>query len=84
MHVLITTKAICMQDEKLMERGDLDPRLGIAVGIRMGEKKVLRQIDDIFRERELELDGLEYYQERRLKDLGLVGEQGEIIFWESK
>jgi len=32
----------------------------------------------------LELDGLEYYQERRLKDLGLAGEQGEIIFWESK
>lgn len=73
-----------MQDEKLMEKGDLDPREEIAVGIRVGEKKVLQQIDDIFRERELELDGLEYYQERRLKDLGLVGEQGEIIFWESK
>lgn len=72
------------EDEKLMEKGDLDPRVEIAVGIRVGEKKVLRQIDDIFRERELELDGLEYYQERRLKDLGLVGEQGEIIFWESK
>ncbi|XP_058082952.1 ribulose-1,5 bisphosphate carboxylase/oxygenase large subunit N-methyltransferase, chloroplastic isoform X1 [Magnolia sinica] len=72
------------EDEKLMEAGNLDPRLEIAVGIRAGEKKVLHQIDKIFEEREMELDGLEYYQERRLKDLGLVGEQGEIIFWESK
>lgn len=67
-----------------MEEGNLSSRLQIAVGIRAGEKKVLQQIDDIFRERELELDELEYYQERRLKDLGLVGEQGDIIFWEPK
>lgn len=73
-----------LQDEKLLEEGNLDSRLRIAVAVRAGEKKVLKQIDDLFRERELELDGLEYYQERRLKDLGLVGEQGEIIFWESK
>ncbi|KAL6009051.1 hypothetical protein ACLOJK_022278 [Asimina triloba] len=64
------------EDETLMEAGNLDPRLAIAVAIRAGEKKVLHQIDNIFKERELELDGLEYYQERRLKDLGLVGEQG--------
>ncbi|XP_022881836.1 ribulose-1,5 bisphosphate carboxylase/oxygenase large subunit N-methyltransferase, chloroplastic [Olea europaea var. sylvestris] len=72
------------EDDKLKEGGNLSPRLEIAVGIRVGEKKVLQQIDDIFRERELELDELEYYQERRLKDLGLVGEQGDIIFWEPK
>ncbi|RRT46667.1 hypothetical protein B296_00014915 [Ensete ventricosum] len=72
------------QDEKLMEGDNLDERLRIAVCIRAGEKKVLQQIDGAFRERESELDVLEYYQERRLKDLGLVGEQGEIIFWESK
>ncbi|KAF8390164.1 hypothetical protein HHK36_024686 [Tetracentron sinense] len=72
------------EDEKLSEGGNLDPRLQIAVGIRAGEKKVLNQIDGIFKERELELDELEYYQERRLKDLGLVGEQGDIIFWEPK
>ncbi|KAJ0988277.1 hypothetical protein J5N97_006633 [Dioscorea zingiberensis] len=71
------------EDEELLEKGQLDPRVKIAVGIRVGEKKVLQQIDSIFRAREQELDGLEYYQERRLKDLGLVGEQGEIIFWES-
>lgn len=54
----------------------------MAVKIRAAEKKVLQHIDKIFAERESELDGLEYYQERRLKDLGLIGEQGEIIFWE--
>ncbi|XP_060215259.1 ribulose-1,5 bisphosphate carboxylase/oxygenase large subunit N-methyltransferase, chloroplastic-like isoform X2 [Lycium barbarum] len=56
------------EDEKLMEKGNLSSRLQIAVGIRAGEKKVLQQIDDIFGERELKLDKLEYYQERRLKD----------------
>lgn len=61
---------------------ELDSRLGIAVGIRVGEKKVLQHIDSIFKDRELELDILEYYQERRLKDLGLSGELGDIIFWE--
>ncbi|MQM18945.1 hypothetical protein Taro_051944 [Colocasia esculenta] len=71
------------EDEKLRDAENLDPRLEVAVWIREGEKKVLQKIDKIFQERELELDTLEYYQERRLKDLGLVGEQGEIIFWES-
>lgn len=70
------------EDEKLMEEGNLGTRGEMAVRIRMGEKKVLKQIDSIFKGRETELDELEYYQERRLKDLGLVGEQGEIIFWE--
>lgn len=72
-----------MQDEKL-KGANLDPRLEIAVGIRQGEKKVLQQIDGIFKDRESELLELEYYQERRLKDLGLSGEQGDIIFWEPK
>ncbi|OAY59454.1 ribulose-1,5 bisphosphate carboxylase/oxygenase large subunit N-methyltransferase, chloroplastic isoform X1 [Manihot esculenta] len=71
------------EDEKL-EGADLNPRLEIAVGVRAGEKKVLKQIDEIFKQRESELDELEYYQERRLRELGLIGEQGEIIFWESK
>lgn len=70
------------EDEELIEAGNLGARLDIAVKVRAGEKKVLQHIEKIFRERETELDGLEYYQERRLKDLGLVGEQGDIIFWE--
>lgn len=72
------------EDEKLMDEWSSDPRLEIAAGIRAGEKKVLHHIDKIFEEKEMELDSLEYYQERRLKELGLVGEPGEIIFWESK
>ncbi|KAI7733307.1 hypothetical protein M8C21_008512 [Ambrosia artemisiifolia] len=72
------------EDEKLIEGGNMDPRLAIAVGIRAGEKKVLQHIDGIFKEREMELNEYEYYQERRLRDLGLVGEQGDIIFWEPK
>ncbi|KAK7251908.1 hypothetical protein RIF29_35514 [Crotalaria pallida] len=66
------------EDNKLKET-NLDSRLAIAVGVREGEKKVLQQIDEIFKEKELELDQLQYYQERRLKDLGLCGEAGEII-----
>ncbi|GAB4840051.1 hypothetical protein Ancab_020760 [Ancistrocladus abbreviatus] len=72
------------EDERLREQGNHDSRLEIVVGIRLGEKKVLQQIDEIFKGRESELDGLEYYQERSLRQLGLVGEEGEIIFWESK
>ncbi|OEL16303.1 [Fructose-bisphosphate aldolase]-lysine N-methyltransferase, chloroplastic [Dichanthelium oligosanthes] len=71
------------EDEELLETENLQSRLKIAIGVRAGEKKVLQQIDDIFKQREEELDGLEYYQERRLKDLGLVGDNGEIIFWET-
>lgn len=72
-----------LQDEKL-KGGNTNSRLEIAIGIREGEKRVLEHIDEIFKEREMELDENEYYQERRLRDLGLVGEQGDIIFWEPK
>ncbi|KAK1630766.1 hypothetical protein QYE76_005081 [Lolium multiflorum] len=71
------------EDEELLEREDLQSRHLIAIDVRIGEKKVLQQINDIFKEREQELDDLEYYQERRLKDLGFLGDNGEIIFWES-
>ena len=60
-----------------MKAAKLDSRLAIAVGIREGEKQLLQQIDEIFKEKELELAELEYYQERRLKDLGLCGENGD-------
>ncbi|GAU39031.1 hypothetical protein TSUD_59870 [Trifolium subterraneum] len=66
------------QDRKLKEE-NLDYRLAIAVGVREGEKMVLQQIDEIFEQKESELDQLEYYQERRLKDLGLCGESGDVL-----
>ncbi|KAL5079428.1 hypothetical protein RYX36_007849 [Vicia faba] len=62
-----------------IKKENLDSRLAIAVGIREGENMVLQQIDDIFKQKEQELDQLEYYQERRLKDLGLCGENGDIL-----
>ncbi|KAF5745460.1 Rubisco methyltransferase family protein [Tripterygium wilfordii] len=70
------------EDEKLKGCADLNSRVRIAIEIRAGEKKLLLQVDEIFEKRESELDGLEYYQERRLQDLGLCGDEGEIIFWE--
>ncbi|KAL2904022.1 [Fructose-bisphosphate aldolase]-lysine N-methyltransferase chloroplastic [Bienertia sinuspersici] len=69
------------EDEKLLAQSDLNPRLKIAIGVRLGEKKVLQQIDGVFKEREMEMGGFEYYQERRLKDLGLAGAQGEKLPW---
>ncbi|TXG56553.1 hypothetical protein EZV62_017866 [Acer yangbiense] len=53
------------EDEKLLEGGNPEPRLRIAVGVRAGEKRVLQQIDGIFKERELKLNELEYYQDQR-------------------
>ncbi|KAL9246367.1 hypothetical protein vseg_019911 [Gypsophila vaccaria] len=69
------------EDAKLLAESKLDPRLEIAVGVRLGEKKVLQQIDEFFKEKEMELFEYEYYQERRLKDLGLSGAQGEKLPW---
>ncbi|KAH9606799.1 hypothetical protein KSS87_001109 [Heliosperma pusillum] len=69
------------EDEKLLAGGDLSARAAIAAGIRLGEKKVLEQMDAFFKEREEELFAYEYYQERRLKDLGLSGAQGEKLPW---
>jgi [ribulose-bisphosphate carboxylase]-lysine N-methyltransferase len=66
-----------------LKEENLDYRLAIAVGVREGEKMVLQQIDETFEQKESELDQLEYYQERRLKDLGFLCDNGEIIFWES-
>ncbi|KAK6931267.1 Rubisco LSMT, substrate-binding domain, partial [Dillenia turbinata] len=76
-HTTINEYRCILLNEDLKKRGNLSPRLEIVVGIRAGEKKVLRQIEEIFKERESELDTLEYSQERRLKDLGLVGNKGK-------
>ena len=72
-----------MQDEALIGH-KLDPILGIVVVTRLGEKKALQEIQNSFEEYILDLDQLEYYQEIRIKNLGLMGEQGDIILWEPK
>lgn len=66
-----------LQDEKLIQEGNLGSKLEIAVRVRVGEKRVLQQIEGIFKEKEARLDKFEYYHERRSKELGLVGEEGE-------
>ncbi|RZC84600.1 hypothetical protein C5167_047386 [Papaver somniferum] len=43
------------EDEKLLEGGNLSPRLAVALGIRLAEKKILQQIDEVIRNRELEI-----------------------------
>lgn len=61
----------------MLEGGNLEEKPEIAVRVRLGEKRVLQQIERDFENRQLKLDELEYYQERRFKELGLVGESGE-------
>ncbi|KAF9674412.1 hypothetical protein SADUNF_Sadunf10G0124600 [Salix dunnii] len=85
-----------LEIEKLKGEG-LDPGLEIAVGCYQhttGNTPFLvdwafgfakyPSFNEVLKQRVSELDELECYQERRLKDLGFVMEQGEIIFWESK
>lgn len=45
-----------------------------------GEKRALEATGDWFRRRASDLDSLEYYQERRLKRLGLLDDDGESTF----
>ena len=51
----------------------LDPRLGITAVTRLGEKKVLQEIQNSFEEYIVDIDQLEYYQERSLKKFSSYG-----------
>ncbi|KAG2268213.1 hypothetical protein Bca52824_062768 [Brassica carinata] len=88
--------ALCGSDAFLLEsifRNTIWGHLELPV-TRSNEELICRVVRDackfvisgftttIEKDRQLEHDVLEYYQERRLKDLCLVGGQGEIIFWE--
>ncbi|GLJ51996.1 hypothetical protein SUGI_1105260 [Cryptomeria japonica] len=75
--------ATTIEEDKALLGQQLEPRLEIAVVTRLGEKRVLREIQSSFEGYRAQLDQLEYYQEKRLKDLGLCGELGDVIFWES-
>ena len=44
--------------------------------VRLGEKEALDSTLRFFEDRALRLDALEYYQERRLKNLGLMDDNG--------
>jgi [ribulose-bisphosphate carboxylase]-lysine N-methyltransferase len=51
-----------------------------AVRVRLGEKEALDATLSFFEGRLEQLPDLEYYQERRLKRLGLMDEQGNTTY----
>lgn len=69
------------EDTDLLDRGGLSKRKEIAIVIRLGEKRVLQELQTWFEGRMAGLDSLEYYAERRLRDLGLVDDTGSMTPW---
>lgn len=50
------------------------------VQVRLGEKEALDSLLGYFEGRATDLRALEYYQERRLKRLGLLDEEGKTTY----
>lgn len=69
------------EDIELLDRGELSTRKEIAVVVRLGEKRVLEELQTWFEAHMAELDSLEYYAERRLRDLGLLDDKGYMTPW---
>ncbi|KAL2653570.1 hypothetical protein R1flu_021698 [Riccia fluitans] len=69
------------EDVRMLEAGIEDPRLQVAVVVRLGEKRVLRELQGWFEAHSARLDQLEYYAERRLRDLGLIDDRGYMTPW---
>lgn len=70
------------EDLALLRSGQLKKgsRREMAVQVRLGEKEALDNVLRFFEEREQNLKRLEYYQERRLKRLGLIDDQGRTTY----
>ena len=60
--------------------GQLSRRAAAALRIRCGERAALASAARWFAGREAALDSLEYYQERRLRGLGLLDEEGRSTY----
>eukprot|EP00897_Mesotaenium_endlicherianum_P010636 jgi/Mesen1/9600/ME000657S08867 len=71
------------QDLRLLKEGGLSRAHETAVIVRLGEKRVLTETLDWFEARLQGLDNLEYYAERRLRDLGLLDDTGNMTAWVS-
>lgn len=69
------------QDVEVLAGGELEARREMAVAVRLGEKRVMQELQTWFEARLEELDGLEYYAERRLRNLGLMDEGGYMTPW---
>mmetsp|Transcript_17680 Transcript_17680/g.29708 ORF Transcript_17680/g.29708 Transcript_17680/m.29708 type:complete len:496 (+) Transcript_17680:79-1566(+) len=68
------------EDEQILARGDLSERMYAAVVARQGEKRALYSTMGYFEQRIQLLPTMEYYQERRLKDLGLLEDDGTTTY----
>lgn len=70
------------EDFALLAKGQVQEgsALEIAIRLRMGEKQALQTGIGFFNEVLQELDEIEYYQERRLKRLGLLNDDGGSTF----
>ena len=60
--------------------GGLGRRAAAALRVRCGERAALASAARWFAGREASLDSLEYYQERRLRGLGLLDEEGRSTY----
>mmetsp|Transcript_33591 Transcript_33591/g.73311 ORF Transcript_33591/g.73311 Transcript_33591/m.73311 type:complete len:494 (-) Transcript_33591:326-1807(-) len=67
-------------DERALAEEGLSPRGRMAAVARMGEKRALLSTMGYFEQRIQLIPSLEYYQERRLKSLGLLDDEGESTF----
>lgn len=65
----------------MLKGGQLSSKLEMAVAIRLGEKRVLEELQLSFENELANLDQLEYYAERRLRGLGLLDDKGDITPW---
>ncbi|KAH7424534.1 hypothetical protein KP509_11G013100 [Ceratopteris richardii] len=81
-HVALTSYPSTIdEDLNLLQDIELSPRLKIAAAIRLGEKRVLQELQLLFETRLQELHKLEYYAERRLRNLGLMDDKGDLTPW---
>lgn len=67
-------------DERELAGGDLSRRADAALRVRCGERAALAAAARWFAGRAASLDFLEYYQERRLRGLGLLDEEGRSSY----
>lgn len=69
------------EDLNLLNSGQLKSRFEMAVVVRLGEKRVLEEMQLWFETQMASLDRLEYYAERRLRNLGLIDDKGDTTPW---
>ena len=69
------------EDLDILGREDLSKRKEMAVVVRLGEKRVLEELQTWFEARLAGLDSIEYYADRRLRDLGLLDDKGFMTPW---